>query len=88
MNKRSILNSVDVGTAIFGYDASLKNSTCNVLPTYISPNINSGEIQKVLIWAIIKITQMHCANKRNTASLSLHENSYFLTEELSTRIFK
>lgn len=54
MNKRSILNSVDVGTAIFGYDASLKNSTCNVLPTYISPNINSGEIQKVLIWAIIK----------------------------------
>ena len=25
MAKKSLLNSVDVGTAIFGYDASLKN---------------------------------------------------------------
>lgn len=89
MNKRNLLNSVDVGTAIFGYDASLKNITCNYSPNIHQPKHKHLEkFYKDVIWAIIKITQMHCASKRNTASLSLYENSYFLTEELSTRIFK
>jgi len=38
MAKKNLLDSVDVGTAIFAYDASLKNSVCSVLLMYISSN--------------------------------------------------
>lgn len=80
MAKRSLLNSVDVGTAIFGYDASLKNGIYNVLPTYIGPTEKFRETLQRCYLGYYKIHPKALCHKRNTASLSLYENTYFLTE--------